>query len=181
MELKEFDRALATIRQGLGVDPNNPQLSKLMRAVKKNRRETSRPEGQPPGVAQQLLEQHANLDEPARRELHDLQVQFNQTARERHSVQANVHMVQRDMQLAELTQSEVLPLPEDQKCYRSIGKIFLRSTKADVVEYLDGQIEEKKKAESDMKQKMEYLERRLKSQQQNMEEILATNTKSDME
>lgn len=176
MEQQEYDKAAATIRQGLGAEPNNPQLSKLMRSVKKLKKASS--SGRQQASASQLMNQQhniPNLDESAARELQDLQVQFSQTTRERNTLQANVNMVQREVKLTEATKAELEPLPDDQKCYRSIGKIFLRSNKGDVMDYLNTQIDDKKKIENDMAQKMDYLERRLKSQQQNMEEILSTN------
>ena len=56
--------------------------------------------------------------------------------------------------------------------YRSVGKMFLLSSRQQVMERLDKDMETEKKREEDLMQKQDYLERRLKSQQQNIQELL---------
>ena len=50
--------------------------------------------------------------------------------------------------------------------------MFLLRSRQQVMERLDKDMETEKKREEDLMQKQDYLERRLKSQQQNIQELL---------
>lgn len=167
IELRQYDGATATIRQGLGLDSNNAQLLKQMRIIKQLQKvEAAKLASPKPSGA-------GGLDEAASRELRELQVQYGQTNKEFGTVQANLNMTEREYKMAELTKKELEEVPEETKCYRSIGKMFMQSTQGSVLEHLDKQMSENKKKDSEMTQKMEYLERRMKSQRQNMEELMS--------
>jgi chaperonin cofactor prefoldin len=177
MELKDFDGALATIRQGLALDNDNSQLLKQMRTVKHLKKEASKPAAQPAnngGVGGMMPGAGKQLDAATHRELQDLQLQYNQANREFNTVNANMVKTQREYHINELTKTELEELPVEANCYRSIGKMFMKSSKAGVLEHLEKRMEEQKKKEADMTQKLEYLERRIKSTQKNMEELVAS-------
>jgi chaperonin cofactor prefoldin len=55
--------------------------------------------------------------------------------------------------------------------YRGIGKMFLKQHPEDILSYLNDQIQTAKKKEMEMNAKMEYLDKRMKSQQQNIAEL----------
>lgn len=175
MELTDFDGALATIRQGLALDKDNSQLQKQMRTVKHLKKEAQKPAGQPAnGGAGFVPRAGKQLDAATHRELQDLQLQYNQANREFNTVNANMVKTQREFHINELTKTELDELPADANCYRSIGKMFMKSSKTGVVEHLEKRMDEQKKKEADMTQKLEYLERRIKSTQKNMEELVAS-------
>lgn len=169
IEVKDFDGAIATIRQGLAIDANNPQLSKQMRIVQQQKK-VALAKAQAPVTAASGQQ----LDAATTRELQDLQIQYNQSNRDLSTVQANLVKTQREHKVSEITTQELQEIPEDTKCYRSIGKMFLRSTKQGVLNHLNESMEKNKKMEADMTKKMEYLERQLKSQRQNIEELIAS-------
>lgn len=172
IELKDLDKAAAAIQQGLRVDPNNPQLSKQLRAVRQLKKAVS--SGHGASTSNSLghtLPRHM-LDDATARELQDLQNQYTQTSREMGAVQASLNTIQQESRIAELTKGELEPLEGSTQCYRQIGKLFLRSSKDKVVQHLDEQLDEHKKKEKDLTSKMDYLERRLKSQKQNIDEIV---------
>jgi chaperonin cofactor prefoldin len=173
IELKDLDKAAATIQQGLRVDPNNPQLSKQLRAVRQLKKAVSSGHGVPSAsnALSHALPRH-KLDDSTARELQDLQNQYAQTSREMGAVQANLNTIQQESRIAELTKGELEPIDGSTQCYRQIGKLFLRSSKDQVVQHLDEQLEDHKKKEKDLTSKMDYLERRLKSQKQNIDEIV---------
>jgi chaperonin cofactor prefoldin len=173
IELKDLDKAAATIQQGLRVDPNNPQLSKQLRAVRQLKKAISSGHGVPSAsnALSHTLPRY-KLDDSTARELQDLQNQYAQTSREMGAVQANLNTIQQESRIAELTKGELEPLDGSTQCYRQIGKLFLRSSKDQVVQHLDEQLEDHKKKEKDLTSKMDYLERRLKSQKQNIDEIV---------
>lgn len=172
MELRDFDGAMATIRQGLSVDKDNSQLLKQLRTVKHLKKEAQKPA---PQIGSQFTNRSGKpLDAATARELQDLQLQHNQANREFNTVNANLVKTQREFHINELTKSELEALPPESSCYRSIGKMFLKSNKNGVMEHLAKTMEEQKKKEADMTQKMEYLEKRIKSTKNNMEELMAS-------
>jgi len=171
-ELQEHDAALATIRQGLAVDANNPQLTKQMRIVQQNKK-----------LAQARKSQAVNhpnaaaggqqLDEATARELQELQQQYAQTHRALQTAQASAQKTERETRLAELTRRELQnDVPETARCYRSIGKMFLQTSQPALIEHLDGRLAEQSKAQQDNTSRTEYLERQLQSQRQNIEELV---------
>ena len=110
------------------------------------------------------------------KELQDLQQQYLMTTREYQTVQANIVHAQKELRANEITKSELGKLdgaPET-RIYRGIGKMFVLSSQTEVMDHLTNSIESAQKREKDLGQKMEYLERRLKSQEQNMEELTKT-------
>jgi len=168
IELKDHDGAIATIRQGLAIDANNSQLTKQMRIVQQQKK-VALAKAQAPVVSAA-----GQLDAATARELQELQVQYSQSNRELNTVQASLVKTQREHKVAEITTQELQEIPEDTRCYRSIGKMFLRSSKKGVLNHLNAAMENHKTMEADMTKKMEYLERQMKSQRQNIEELVAS-------
>lgn len=176
IELKDWQGATATIKQGLAVDENNPQLHKQLKtvkqAIKAEAAVTSAKAPPPP---------RANLDATVSKELQELQQQYVQLNREHNVVKANILKCQREYKTDEITMSELekLPIEDESNMYRSIGKIYLLSTRDDVMEHLQNNMETEKKREQDLEQKLEYLERRMQSQKSNMEELLRSNASAE--
>lgn len=182
-ELKEYDAAESTIKQGLTIEANNSQLLKVLRQIKAAKKavlqaastSTTTPT---PG---QDGNNRSKIDAAASKELYDLQLLHSQTTREYQIVQANVNKSQREQRVSQITLEELeggstkagtTAAVDAKGYYKSIGKIFMKSTKENVVNQLQSKIEDQSKQETELGQKMEYLEKRLKSQQQNMEELI---------
>lgn len=174
MEMKNFDGALSTIKQGLAVDKDNSQLLKQQRTVKHLKKEASKPAPQSAMTQGMMNAGGKQLDAATHKELQDLQLQHNQTNREFNTLNANLVKTQREYHINDLTKTELQELPAESNCYRSIGKMFIKSTKAGVMENLDKGMEEQKKKETEMTKKLEYLEHKIKSTQKNMEELVAS-------
>jgi len=173
MELKEFDAALATIKQGLVVDKDNSQLLKQQRSVKHLKKEASKPASAPQS-AMSGMSHGKQLDAATQKELQDLQLQYQQSNREFNTLNANLVKTQREYHINDLTKSELQEIPGESNCYRSIGKIFMKSDKAGILDMLDKRMEDQKTKEGDMTKKLTYLENKIKSTQKNMEELMAT-------
>ena len=173
--MKQYDLALSTIRQGLSVDNGNSQLLKQQRmaqqlkrsheATIKKRQEqaskaTNNSDAQPimPGAA-------------ASSEFQELLTQFAQNKRDLETEKVNLNKLEREEKIANLTRQEVTPLPDAQKCYRSVGKMFLLSNKENVLKHLDATIQASQKKQEELKQKATYLDREILSQQQNLLEL----------
>ena len=84
-------------------------------------------------------------------------------------------MLFRSFKAHELTKNELEKLPisdTDTRMYRSIGKMFMLSSRPEVMENIEKSMAMEKLRETDLLQKQEYLERRIKSQQQNIQELM---------
>lgn len=179
IELNDYEKAISTIRQGLSIDPNNPQLTKQMNSVLGLRKPSAvgdrsiRPSG---NDDLSLPEPVGQLDEAATSELQDLQTQFVQMRREAQTIDYNINQLQRQARLGELTKDEVALLPEGTNCFRSVGKVFLASTKSAVLQNIELQVGTCRKREMEMKSKAQYLEKRMNSLQENISELIASSS-----
>ena len=173
IELKEYDAAAATIRQGLGVEANNPPLLKQQRLVQQLKKSAEATEKRKQAQAMTGgAPTMGGLDASTSSELQELQAQYIQMNRELETLKVNISKAGREFKIAEITKADLAQLPETNGCYRSIGKMFLKESREDVMKYLDKNMENSTKNETAMKQKCEYLEKKLKSQRQNIEELV---------
>mmetsp|Transcript_4066 Transcript_4066/g.6366 ORF Transcript_4066/g.6366 Transcript_4066/m.6366 type:complete len:263 (+) Transcript_4066:64-852(+) len=173
IEMEEFDLAHSTIKQGLNVEQNNVQLLRQLQAVKTHKKKLQIKKKQEHKSSQVNLPTTTG-DAVVNKELQELHEQYVQTLREQKTVEANIAMAQREYQAHELTKSEIdnLPLSDNTTMYRSVGKMFMLSTREEVNEHLEQCMKDEKKKENDLTQKQDYLTRRLKSQQQNIQELV---------
>lgn len=184
LEKNEFDSALATIKQGLAIEPDNPQLQKQMRQIKAKRSSMKRAENSsntPPITATALpggMMSYRHLDSSTSKEVMDLQQQLIATTKEYQMVKANIMKAQNGKRSNELTKGELEKLPQgsDSKMYRNVGKMFILASRGEIINHLDENIEREGKEEKDLSGKLEYLERRMKSQHQNIQELTKSTT-----
>lgn len=175
--MKDWDGATATIKQGLNLDNNNPQLMKQLQIVKAGKKAAAAAAKREKFAdAMSVPSRSGAVDGSVSAELRDLQKQFMETNRDMQIVNSNMVHAQREYKSYELTKSEVskLEATDDAKMYRSVGKMFVLSSRNEVMEHLNGSMESEKKRETELNQKMEYLEKRLKSTQQNIQELAKT-------
>lgn len=177
-EENEFDAALATIKQGLAIESDNPQLQKQMRQIKAKRSITRRAgnatnAASSSGTAGPGGMPYRNLDSSISKEVNDLQQQLIATTKEYRTVKANIMKAQNGNKSNELTKAELEKLPQgtDAKMYRSVGKMFMLTSRSDIITHLEESMEKEGKEEISLTAKLDYLERRMKSQQQNIQEL----------
>jgi stress-induced-phosphoprotein 1 len=178
MELKEYDSAAATIRQGLGVEGDNPQLLKQQRMVQQLKKTVMATENhKQTAMATSSVPIHGSstMDSSTVSELQELQSQYVQMNRELETLKVNVMKSERESKMAEYTKADLDLLPPSSACYRSIGKMFLKESREDVVAFLNKNMETASNDKEDALKKMEYLEKKIKSQKQNMEELIKTS------
>jgi chaperonin cofactor prefoldin len=174
IELEEYDGAQATVKQGLTLDANNTPLLKVLKSIKLKKKAAANDSNQKQQQQQQQIGGpggDSKMDSAASKEMHDLQVLHAQMSREYNTVQANLHKSQRAFKMHGITRQELEASPSEGDYFRSIGKIFIKSNKDQVMDHLKSNMDENEKQEVDMTQKLEYLERRIKSQQQNIQEL----------
>lgn len=198
IELKQYDNAIATIRQGLVVEPNNVQLLKQMRMVQQQKKIRSSSQPQPQQSSSSVPMNHAagTMDAATVKEIQELQSLCTQANRELSTIQANLMKLQRESKLTELTKSEISTYggtkddsntnetdptisstdgttTNTNKYYRSIGKMFLlQKSQSDVIQHLQKRIDGYQQNENELQQKFTYLQNKMKSYEQNIQELL---------
>lgn len=166
LELEDFDMALATIKQGLSLDANNAQLLKVMRNIKQAKR----------AATVVATSNEKPIDSATSQELRDLQIQLAETSREYNKVQANLTKLLREQRMNEITLNELEKNPSEGSYFRSIGKVFVKHARDDIYGHLKSVMEEQGKNQSDLMQKSDFLERRMQSQQQNVQELRTSSS-----
>lgn len=176
--MKNFDAAEATIKQGMTMDANNSQLSRTMRSIKQARKLAAAAAAAAASSSSSnggMVAANGNrqLDTATARELHELRLQHNKTAREYNTVQANLTKAQREEKMYHLTLEELQARPSS-NYYRSVGKVFVQTSQPQIMEHLESNISSQQKKQQELTGKMEYLEKRLKSHQLNMKELTSS-------
>jgi len=176
MEMGELDAAHSTIKLGLNLDPNNAQLMKQVRVVNAKKKDAAKKgsSSESPSSSSAIpSDAAAGFRGTVDSEIIDLQNQFRATLRDYNICKSTVEKYQREHKIHELTKVELdkLPMSSDSKMYHGIGKMFLLSSREDVMAHLDEDISAANKKETEMTAKLEYLEKRMKSQQQNIAEL----------
>lgn len=160
LELDQHDLAMATIKQGLSLDAKNTQLQKVMRNIKQAKREVST-------ISQATQIRTGGVS----REIQDLQVQLTETARDYNTVKANLSKFQREQRMSQLTLDELERNPSRGSYFLSSGKVFVKQGQKTIVERLKGTMANQAKQEMELHKKIEYLEKKMHSQQQNINEL----------
>lgn len=185
IELNELDEALKTVKTGLQRDMDNSQLLKQQRTIKTRKVNLRREAAAKAAPKSKAMSSNnggvmaggrigAGRMSSANREVMELQQQYIATSRELNIVKANVTKSQREQKMNTITISELEKLPQSDtvKMYRGIGKMFMLSDQQNVMDHLHTSMEDEKKKELDLTGKMEYLERKIKSQQANIQEVI---------
>jgi tetratricopeptide (TPR) repeat protein len=170
-----YDAALATIRQGLQVDNNNPQLMKQMRLVQQQKKVALAKQQSSTALAAASNGDGmtTTLDPQVATELRELQNQYAHRSREYNLLQADKVKAQRESKMAEITSQELQNLPgELSNCYRAMGKVFVRTSKQKMMQRLQDRVTTEQTKEQELTQKLEYMERQMASLTQNMNELI---------
>jgi len=77
----------------------------------------------------------------------------------------------------ELTQNEIGALPEETKLYQSIGRMFLFKSKPDIMQVLKTEYKDSESKISELEAKKTYLERSVKSSEENLREMVSQRRK----
>jgi chaperonin cofactor prefoldin len=182
MSLKEYDTAIRTIRQGLIIEPNNSQLMKQLRLAQQQKKvdAAKQQSAMVATSAQQgtLLPSTSDgiaLDPVTAAEYQDLQKQYTQLSRDFNIIQADILKSQRESKVADITCKELSADFSDNSskaCYRSVGKLFVKTTANDMIKSLKQRQTTEDENVTKHTQKIQYMERQLTSLQQNMNEII---------
>ena len=175
-ELKEYETAIQTLQHGLAQSDSSSDvapLKKLLQIVQQKLKQKTARQNNPTTIPAPSA---VALDEATRKELADLQEQQLRTAQELQSLEQQMDSAHRQTRISEVTESELLDLPDDRHCYKAVGKAFIMKwpSKEGALEYLRDQAKSGSKLQTDLGQKKEYLERRLQNQRQNIQELISS-------
>lgn len=167
IEMNDLDGVTTTCKQGMNVDPDNKQLDKLLRQAK-SRKAGEKAAKNKKTAAPMTIPAGSNIS----KELMDLQVQYRKTAKDYQIVQASIGACEKTLKVNQITIGELseIPLEEERKLYRGVGKMFMMESKNEIFEHLNDEIKDNEKKILDFEQKKDYLERRITSQRQNIME-----------
>jgi tetratricopeptide (TPR) repeat protein len=180
MAMDDLDAAQSTVKMGLNVEPNSLQLSKQLRLINA---EIKKKKAAATATSKKIQQENANsrmmnatssqvTGSGVDSEIVDLQNQFRDTLRDYNIAKSFLDKYQREQKINEFTKAEIEEsLSSTSNMYRGIGKMFLKQSPEDIVTYLNDQIQTAQKKEMEMNAKMEYLDKHMKSQQQNMAEL----------
>ena len=173
IENSDLDGASASIKQGLNIDPDNAQLQKLMRNIKVKKQMIKAAEKQSDAAKVVAASASGGGDSALQKEIMDLQNQLRNTVRDYSNVNGDIIQAQKTQRVNEITMRELDSLPKetDTKMYMGVGKMFMAASRETVYSNLEKEIKENEKKATELTQKKEYLERRMKSQQQNIIEL----------
>uniref|UniRef100_A0A7S3V4Z5 Hsp70-Hsp90 organising protein n=1 Tax=Chaetoceros debilis TaxID=122233 RepID=A0A7S3V4Z5_9STRA len=172
----DYNGATTTIKQGMNVDPDNKQLGKLMRIVKSKKADEKLKANQAAAASKMAaMSGSAGVagDSSLSKEIMDLKEQLRTSAKDMNIVQASVMTAEKSLKVNKITIGELegIPMEEERKMYRGIGKMFMMQSRDEIFDHLKGEMKDDEKKLEGLKHKKEYLEKRIKSQQQNIIEL----------
>lgn len=160
VEQDKIDEATATVRAGLKENEGSPELNRLLRVCKAKKEQLKKGPGS---------KQNQGGPTPEMLELHE---KLQSTGRELNQVNAKLQGAARDKKRAHFTMEEVQNLPADCNTYRSIGKMFLMTPRAEIKDLLESTDSKCDENEKTLLQQKAFYERRAASQEANLRDLM---------
>ena len=160
IELGDFDGATNTAKAGLELDSDNSELQKQLRSIRTKKAAAASMakvrvaswskvshsltnslthslthSSSITRFASQNQQMGRPVNQGEAKELLELQDQMQATRREMNEVQQYLAGCEREQRMAELSKENIGEYPADTVMYRSVGKMFLQATRAEIDEY----------------------------------------------
>lgn len=103
----------------------------------------------------------------------ELQDQINTYNKDLRAVKLRLGSLQREARVNSVTANHIQTLDSTTPMYRSVGKAFVLTPKDNIEERLEKDITENTKTQRDLTDRQEFLERRIVSASQNVQDIYA--------
>lgn len=160
IELDQLDDAEQTLRAALTLDSQNSMVGSLLRKLrdKKKAGSDSRKQGR-------------HLDEQQRKELAELQEQTGAYQRDLGGVIARMNAIQREANGTHVSSTQLDEFDAATAMYLSVGKAYIRHPKEKVKATLEGELDHLDKNYKDLKDRKEYLERRITSNRNGIKDL----------
>jgi len=171
-----LDEALVTVRQGLKVEEENPELKKLSRTIKaKKHKDLTKGRGgdkdNDKAQTQQQKDNPSGMTAEKQREIGELARTLRAREKEKNDVAARATVCRREIARSHLTSTEVADLPDDTTLYRAVGKIFLEAPKPKVLDLLDADKASAEQRASSLAARLAFLDREIHSKESELKAI----------
>ncbi len=160
MELELLDDAEMTLKAALSLDTKNALVGRLIRQLRDKRKS---------GTESKKLGRH--LDENQRKELFELQEQTGTYTRDLNGVMARMQAIQREANGVNNSSQQLDGFSQDTAMYLSVGKAYIRHPHDKVKSVLEGELDHLDKNFKDLKDRKEYLERRIASNKSGIKDL----------
>jgi tetratricopeptide (TPR) repeat protein len=152
IELDLLEDAELTLKAALTLDMKNSMVGNLIRKLKDKKKA---------GSNEKKMGKH--LDEEQRKELATLQEQQGVYSRDLNGVMARMGAIQREAAGVNNSSTQLEEFSEETPMFLSVGKTYIRHPKSRVKAQLESELDHLDKNFKDLKDRKEYLERRLTS------------------
>lgn len=160
IELDQLDDAEVTLRAALTLDNKNAMVGSLLRKLREKKKAGS-----------DSKRQGRHLDEQQRKELAELQEQTGAYQRDLNGVVARMGAIQREAQGTHNSSTQLDGFDENTPMYLSVGKTYIRHPKDKVKAQLESELDTLDKNFKDLKDRKEYLERRITSNRNGIKDL----------
>lgn len=113
------------------------------------------------------------LDEHQKKEFMVLQEQTGAYTRDLRAVVQRINSLSREAAAADNTQNQIKEFSDETSLYRGIGKAYVLQDKKEIDECLTKELDLIDKNYADLKDRKEYLERRITSNKSNINDLIA--------
>jgi len=162
-ELQFFDDAETTLKAAQSLEPENDLIGRQLKSLKTKKAAAS--------AAAKAKKGPKKLDENQMKELMELQDQINTYNKDLRAVKLRLGSLQREARVNSVTGNHIQTLENSTPMYRSVGKAFVLTPKDRIEERLEKEISENTKTQRDLTDRQEFLERRIASATQNIQDI----------
>eukprot|EP00981_Chlorochromonas_danica_P011929 scaffold4347_cov269-Ochromonas_danica.AAC.19 len=166
-ELKKFDDAETTLKAALAIEPNNEIALKQLKSIR-TKKEAAAAAAKGKGVKKAAKQ----LDESQMKEFMELQEQLQSYQRDLRAVKLRMASLQRENRVNSVTMQHIETLDRQIPLYRSVGKAFFAASRGEVEKRLEDEVGEITKAQRDLTDRQEYLERRIASHTANIQDLI---------
>ena len=161
VEMRFFDEAESTLKTVEALEPENQNISKFRRDIKKAKQDLMK-----------TAKPRQNFDESQLKDLARLKDQIQTLSKDLQQVNMRLESTGRDVRKTANTKSQVEKVAEATNIYNAVGKAYLRSSKPEVLQRLDTDTESMHKQMKDLDDRKEFLERRLNELMKDRQDII---------
>lgn len=111
------------------------------------------------------------LDEAQRKELYELTEQARSFKSDLNSVLMRMAAIERESKAAAVSYGQIEQFPEETPLYKGVGKCYMRHDRESIQKSLEEEVEANNKTVEDLKDRKEYIERRLQSANSNIKDL----------
>nr|CAB3264794.1 prefoldin subunit 1-like [Phallusia mammillata] len=117
------------------------------------------------------------IDMELRKAFAELQRKMVETQAQMRISDIQIESLNRDKRKLAITKQEIESFPEDTKLYESVGRMFMLQPRETVKENLDSKHKQADEKINELKAKKTYLERSVKSSEENLREMVSQRRK----